>query len=488
MAPEHEVIGDFEFALLDSAMRAADTLVGARRAQQPQHQRQPQQQQRSVLQQRPPQQYQHQLPVHRQPNPKAQHRPPQGISRASNAAGPFQQYQMGGPHQPPVGSRQGSHFAATTSARPQHQQQHNRQGQQGPAWAVPPADVAAAWRAADASRGSVRPDDMKKIHDYRMEAPSAHQARPQVHASPHKPPQPSVAVSFTLTSMGERFAMNIKGRSDALDFAVRRFKSKSCLWDKREGRWTFPIREHDTVAQAITALDVVSKVDVVNGFAMRLLRDAAERRCSDAAVEERYQCIPTFLEQKLMDFQKVGVRYMLRLNGRGLIGDEMGLGKTVQALAVAAAYKEQWPCLIITPSLLKLQWADALHQWLRVTEDDVGVVANGKDTRGLGRRFVIINYDLIPKMHAALREQKFKFVICDEAHYIKNHKAKRSKESLPLLQEAEHVVLLSGTPALSRPIELYQQLRAIHPKSVRYLKEYGERYCQVRAQTDVPIG
>jgi SWI/SNF-related matrix-associated actin-dependent regulator 1 of chromatin subfamily A len=178
-----------------------------------------------------------------------------------------------------------------------------------------------------------------------------------------------------------------------------------------------------------------------------------------------------------MEFQTSGVRYIIHLKGRGLIGDEMGLGKTVQALALVAAYKEHWPVLVITPSSLRIQWADAIHEWLRVTEEHVSVVSSGKDTKKLDNRFVVISYDFIPKMHHLLKEKKFQMIVCDEAHYIKNHKAKRSKDTLPLLQQAKHVVLLTGTPALSRPIELLQQLRAIHPKVVRSIKEYGDRYC-----------
>ena len=44
----------------------------------------------------------------------------------------------------------------------------------------------------------------------------------------------------------------------------------------------------------------------------------------------RYERIPAKLEQRLMAFQREGVKFVLRRGGRGLIGDEMGLGKTVQ--------------------------------------------------------------------------------------------------------------------------------------------------------------
>lgn len=54
-----------------------------------------------------------------------------------------------------------------------------------------------------------------------------------------------------------------------------------------------------------------------------------------------------------MPFQREGVQFALAHGGRALIGDEMGLGKTVQALAVAAAYRDAWPALIVAPSSLR---------------------------------------------------------------------------------------------------------------------------------------
>jgi len=56
----------------------------------------------------------------------------------------------------------------------------------------------------------------------------------------------------------------------------------------------------------------------------------------------------------------------------------------------------------------------------------------------------------------------------DESHHLKNFKTARAKAATPLLQQAKRAILLSGTPALSRPIELYNQIialsRAIFPK------------------------
>ena len=48
---------------------------------------------------------------------------------------------------------------------------------------------------------------------------------------------------------------------------------------------------------------------------------------------------------------------------------------------------------------------------------------------------------------------------------------------MPLVQDAEHAVLLSGTPMISRPKEMLTQLTALVPKARLKMKDFGERYC-----------
>lgn len=72
-------------------------------------------------------------------------------------------------------------------------------------------------------------------------------------------------------------------------------------------------------------------------------------------------------------------------------------------------------------------------------------------------------------------------VVADEVHFIKNHTSKRCKAALPLLQQAKRAVLLSGTPALSRPAELITLLQAALPAAKVTAKAFAARYCQVRS-------
>ncbi|KAJ7299851.1 hypothetical protein O6H91_Y133800 [Diphasiastrum complanatum] len=60
---------------------------------------------------------------------------------------------------------------------------------------------------------------------------------------------------------------------------------------------------------------------------------------------------------------------------------------------------------------------------------------------------------------------------------MKNGQAKRTIACVPLIQKAKYAVLLTGTPALSRPMELFKQLQALQPSVYQNLHEFGKRYC-----------
>lgn len=51
----------------------------------------------------------------------------------------------------------------------------------------------------------------------------------------------------------------------------------------------------------------------------------------------------------------------------------------------------------------------------------------------------------------------------DESHYLKNKDTQRYKMLSPIMKSARHLLLLSGTPALARPVELYPQVSGSLP-------------------------
>ncbi|KAL3321510.1 hypothetical protein AABB24_039236 [Solanum stoloniferum] len=141
-----------------------------------------------------------------------------------------------------------------------------------------------------------------------------------------------------------------------------------------------------------------------------------------------------------------------------------------------------------------LGFVQMIQQWLNIPSSEILVVlsqcsgsnkggfkivpSNTKKSIHLDGVFNIVSYDTVPKLQDLLMASTFKVVIADESHFLKNAQAKRTSASLPLLQKAQYVILLSGTPALSRPIELFKQLEALHPTVYKNVHEYGSRYCK----------
>lgn len=89
----------------------------------------------------------------------------------------------------------------------------------------------------------------------------------------------------------------------------------------------------------------------------------------------------------------------------------------------------------------------------------------------------MLSYSLAWKMVDVLEDMNFKISIVDEAHYLKSRDSKRSKNLVPILTRSKRILLLSGTPMLARPNEIYNLLKILRPDIFSGFKEFGERYC-----------
>ncbi|KAK2506440.1 hypothetical protein MC885_012458 [Smutsia gigantea] len=123
----------------------------------------------------------------------------------------------------------------------------------------------------------------------------------------------------------------------------------------------------------------------------------------------------------------------------------------------------------------------AFLQWLpSLSPDHINVVVTGKDhlTAGLVN---IVSFDLLSKLEKQLKScRHFKVVIIDESHFLKNSKTARCRAAMPVLKVAKRVILLSGTPAMSRPAELYTQIIAVKPTFFPRFHAFGLRYCDAK--------
>ena len=184
--------------------------------------------------------------------------------------------------------------------------------------------------------------------------------------------------------------------------------------------------------------------------------------------------------QGLYPFQEEGVRFIDGAGGRALIADEMGLGKTIQALVYLRLHPELRPAVIVVPASLKVNWKREAEKWL---PDDHVSVLNGQkpyDVELTGANIFIINYDIlnawldeIIRIHPAI-------TVIDEAHYCKNARTLRTKAVMRLINNVEKLILLTGTPVLNRPKEIFTLLKMLRPEEWTSFFSFAKRYCNAK--------
>ncbi|TMS06428.1 SWI/SNF-related matrix-associated actin-dependent regulator of chromatin subfamily A-like protein 1 [Larimichthys crocea] len=255
-------------------------------------------------------------------------------------------------------------------------------------------------------------------------------------------------------------------------------------YDMKTRKWSFSLEDYKRLMDLLSGIAAVEVEPlpraIIQAFSARF--DGTEARSLDVP-EADLSSIDHSLTRSLMPFQREGVNFAVSKQGRLLLADDMGLGKTVQAICIAAYYRNEWPLLVVAPSSVRFTWAEAFRRWLpSLSPDSINVVVKAKDNLRSGL-INVVSYDLLSRMDKQQSGKPFSVLIMDESHFLKNMKTARCKAALPLLKAAKRVILLSGTPAMSRPSELYTQILAVKPALFPRFHEFGMRYCDAKQLT-----
>jgi SWI/SNF-related matrix-associated actin-dependent regulator 1 of chromatin subfamily A len=194
----------------------------------------------------------------------------------------------------------------------------------------------------------------------------------------------------------------------------------------------------------------------------------------------------------LYEHQRSGVAFLCARR-RAILADEMGLGKTRQAVIAAREAHPAGPYLVICPASVKLAWAAEI----RAVEPDADVcVVRSGDAFEPGHRWTVLTYDLHGRCERAVAGVDWAVVILDEAHYLRNRSA-RTRRVLSLVGVDGHragaagaragdgdrdsvpsgVYLLTGTPMVNRPRDLFHLLQIVGHPLARSFTSYARRYC-----------
>ena len=187
---------------------------------------------------------------------------------------------------------------------------------------------------------------------------------------------------------------------------------------------------------------------------------------------EKYSNRPPLEHQKLAIEKLAGSK-------RFILADDMGLGKTT-ATIIAALETGAKKILIVCPASLKINWQREIENY---TDRSV-YISEGKNF-SIEHDFVIVNYDILKnfydlknKDNSLITQGNFDLIILDEAHYVSNGQAARTKLVNSFSKNCERVWLLTGTPMTNRPMNYFNLLSLIESPVSQNWMAYAIRYCQ----------
>jgi SNF2 family DNA or RNA helicase len=172
------------------------------------------------------------------------------------------------------------------------------------------------------------------------------------------------------------------------------------------------------------------------------------------------------------DYQWKGIRWLQQMR-RAMLTDKAGLGKTLQA-AMAA----ETPCLISAPTYLTRQWYNFIRK--QFPNDPVRICRGSRKKRtkalNTAAKWIIINHQMLRSYEIPTR---FRTLIFDESHHLRNHKALQSKSAAKLCARdmTVRVYELSASPIWKNVDDLWNQLHMLQPDLFPAYDQFVRYWC-----------
>ncbi|GAQ84884.1 putative SNF2 family N-terminal domain containing protein [Klebsormidium nitens] len=196
--------------------------------------------------------------------------------------------------------------------------------------------------------------------------------------------------------------------------------------------------------------------------------------------------VPFLLKHSLREYQHIGLDWLVtmyekRLNG--ILADEMGLGKTIQTIALLAylaCEKGIWgPHLIVVPTSVMLNWETELKKWCPAFKV-LTYFGSAKERKAKRQGWskpnsfhvCITTYRLVIQDQKMFKRKKWRYLILDEAHMIKNWRSQRWQVLLNF--NSKRRILLTGTPLQNDLMELWSLMHFLMPHVFQSHQEFRD--------------
>ncbi|KAM3320528.1 protein PHOTOPERIOD-INDEPENDENT EARLY FLOWERING 1 isoform X1 [Capsicum chacoense] len=198
---------------------------------------------------------------------------------------------------------------------------------------------------------------------------------------------------------------------------------------------------------------------------------------------------PFLLKFPLREYQHIGLDWLVTMYEKklnGILADEMGLGKTIMTIALLAhlaCEKGIWgPHLIVVPTSVMLNWETEFLRWCPAFK--ILTYFGSAKERKIKRQgwlkpnsfhICITTYRLVIQDSKVFKRKKWKYLILDEAHLIKNWKSQRWQTLLNF--NSKRRILLTGTPLQNDLMELWSLMHFLMPHIFQSHQEFKDWFC-----------
>ena len=267
--------------------------------------------------------------------------------------------------------------------------------------------------------------------------------------------------------------------NDTLNFISSLLKDEEITYkDLEKGEIKLPVSRSMYLDRILQKIDAnISKDDNYKKIVKQI---------SKKEIEEDIR-LPKGLKSELRNYQVTGFKWLKILDEYqfgGILADDMGLGKTIQLLAVLQSYIEEEknpkPSMVVCPSSLSLNWKNEINKF---TPEIKTLVISGTAEERMTQiesirdyNLVITSYDLLKRDIESykLANYDFKYIIADEAQYIKNNNTQNAKAIKEINSETRFA--LTGTPIENSLSELWSIFDFIMPGYLYSYKKFKDVY------------
>lgn len=254
-----------------------------------------------------------------------------------------------------------------------------------------------------------------------------------------------------------------------------------------------PSELHSIVHSLSKDEEVGSKIDSEEGKeSENIIADAAAAARSAQPTGNTFSTtkvrtkFPFLIKHPLREYQHIGLDWLVtmyekRLNG--ILADEMGLGKTIMTIALLAhlaCEKGIWgPHLIVVPTSVMLNWETEFLKWCPAFKI-LTYFGSAKERKFKRQGWMkpnsfhvcITTYRLVIQDAKVFKRKKWKYLILDEAHLIKNWKSQRWQTLLNF--NSKRRILLTGTPLQNDLMELWSLMHFLMPHIFQSHQEFKD--------------